>query len=68
MNFAGIIKTSLSLSVGYLYSTYPKNNNDVLFNSNIFIAQLSYIGRTNFILSLNISISKELAGKNESTL
>jgi len=68
MNFADLIETPLSLSVGYLYSTYPKNNNDVIFDSNVFLAQLSYIGRTNFILSLDISISKELAGSNESTL
>jgi hypothetical protein len=33
MNFVDIIKTPLSLSVGYLFSTYPKNNNDVLFNT-----------------------------------
>ena len=68
MNFDGILKTPLSLSLGYLFSTYPKNNNDVLFNSNVFLVQLSYIGRTNFILSLNLAASRELAGTYEKTL
>jgi len=68
MNFSGMIETPLSLAAGYLFSTYPKNNDDVLFNSNVFFAQLSYIGRTNFILSLDLSTSKEIAGTNMKTL
>ena len=68
MNFSEIIKTPLSLSLGYVYSTYPKNNNDVIYNNNIFFAQLNYIGRTNFVLSLDVSFSKEKAGSKNTTI
>ena len=68
LNFSNIIKTPISLSLGYLYSTYPQNNNEVLFNHNEFLFQLNYIGRTNFILSLDLSASKELGSTNENKL
>ena len=67
MNFVGIIKTPLALSIGYLFSNYPKNNDEVIFNRNIILTQISYIGRTNFILSLDLSASRELAGTHEET-
>jgi hypothetical protein len=68
MNFTGIFKTPLSLSVGYLYSSYPKNNEDVTFSNNVILAQISYIGRTNFVLSLDIAFSREFASTDERTI
>jgi hypothetical protein len=68
MNFANVFKTPLSLSVGYYYSNYPQNNNEVIFNRNVLFTQINYIGRTNFILSLDLSINKELGGENNKTL
>ena len=68
MDFREIIKAPLSLSVGYLHTTYPQNNNDVIFDGNILFTQINYIGRTNFILSLDLSVSRELAGRNNETL
>lgn len=68
LDFSHLIKAPLSLSLGYLYSTYPINNDEVLFNQNILFLQLNYIGRTNFVLSLDLSASKELAGRNMETL
>jgi hypothetical protein len=68
MNFSETFKTPFSLSLGYLYSSYPKNNEEVIFSNNVFLAQLNYIGRTNFILSLDIAFSRELASSDESTI
>ena len=68
MNFSTIFKTPLSISVGYLHTTYPQNNQDVIFDGNILFTQVNYIGRTNFILSLDLSVSRELAGANNETL
>jgi len=68
MDFSHIFKTPLSISVGYLHTTYPQNNNDIIFDGNLFFTQFNYIGRTNFILSLDLTVSKELAGQNNETL
>jgi hypothetical protein len=68
LNLSYKIKTPISLSLGYLYSTYPHNNDEVLFNSNVILAQINYIGRTNFVLSLDLTTSREEAGKNNETL
>jgi hypothetical protein len=68
MNFKDIFETPLSISVGYLHTTYPQNNNDVIFDGNVLFTQFNYIGRTNFILSLDLSVSKELAGRKNETL
>jgi len=68
MNFSHIIEAPLSLSMGYFFSSYPQNNNDVLFNTNKLFAQFSYIGRSNFILSLDLSRSREIAGTYEETI
>jgi len=68
MDFRDVIKTPLSFSIGYLHTTYPQNNNEVIFDGNVLFAQINYIGRTNFILSLDLSVSKELAGGDNETL
>jgi hypothetical protein len=68
MDFRGIIKTPLSFSIGYFHTTYPQNNNDVIYDGNIVFAQINYIGRTNFILSLDLSVSRELGGRSSETL
>jgi len=68
MNLTKIINAPVSFSLGYLYNSYPKNNNDVVFNNNIVIAQLNYIGRSNIVLSLEFSFSRELAGDDVKTI
>jgi len=68
MDFSDIFKTPLSILLGYLHTTYPQNNNDVIFDGNVLFTQINYIGRTNFILSLDLSVSRELAGQNNETL
>jgi len=68
LNFSNMIKTPIALSLGYFFSNYPQSNNDLFFNHNEFLFQLNYIGRTNFILSLDLTASKEFAGKNVDTL
>jgi len=68
INLTKLIKSPISLSLGYLYSTYPKNNNDVLFNNHIIITQLNYIGRPNIVVSLEYSYSRELGGDNENVI
>lgn len=61
LNFYKIINTPLSLSLGYLHSTYPRTNNSESFSSNVFITQLNYIGTTDFVLSLDLFFSRELS-------
>lgn len=61
MNFYKMINTPISLSLGYLHSTYPRSNNSDIFSSNVFIAQVNYIGRTDFVLSLDLLLSRELS-------
>jgi len=61
MNFYKLINTPISLSFGYLHSTYPRSNNSESFSSNVFITQLNYIGRTDFVLSLDMVFSRELS-------
>lgn len=61
MNFYKMINTPISLSLGYLHSTYPRSNNSDIFSSNVFIAQVNYIGRTDFVLSLDLLFSRELS-------
>ena len=61
MNFYKLINTPLSLSLGYLHSTYPKSNNSDVFSTNVLIAQINYIGRTDFVLSLDMLYSRELS-------
>jgi hypothetical protein len=68
LNFTDLINTPLSVSLGYLYSSYPKTNDDIIFNNNVILTQLNYIGRSNFILSLDISFSRELVGNDENTI
>jgi len=65
LNFTDLINTPLSVSLGYLYSSYPKTNDDIIFNNNVILSQLNYIGQINFILSLDISFSRELVGNDE---
>jgi len=62
LNFTELIDTPVSLAFGYIYNSYPQNNNMQIFNSNLMNMQLSYIGRTNFVMSLDLSLSRELAG------
>jgi hypothetical protein len=68
LNFSNYINTPIALSLGYLYSTYPENNEDVIFSNNIIITELSYIGRTNFILGLEFAFSKEQIKSDQSTV
>jgi hypothetical protein len=66
LNFTEIIKTPVSLSLGYLYNSYPQKDSEDMFSNNIILTQLNYIGRTNFILSLDISFSREVVAADES--
>ncbi len=59
MNFYSVIKTPVSLSVGYILSNYSEHNSEVVFGSNVFVAQISYIGRSDFVLSLDMLASQE---------
>jgi hypothetical protein len=59
LNFSSMVKTPVSLSLGYTYSNYPRGNNDITYNSNIAFIQLNYIGRTNFIMGLEFKMSDE---------
>lgn len=68
MNFYRLIKVPISLIVGYLYSSYPRNNSEVFFDSNIFYGQLNHIGRADFILSVKLSLSRELSQVDQSTI
>ncbi len=68
MNFNRLIKVPISLIMGYLYSSYPRNNSEVFFDSNIFYGQLNYIGRADFILSLELALSRELSKVDQSTI
>ncbi len=61
LNFYKMINTPISLSLGFLHSTYPRSNDGDVFNTNVFIAQVNYIGRTDFILSLDLFFSRELS-------
>lgn len=61
MNFYKLINTPLSLSLGYIHSTYPRSNDGDVFNTNVIIAQVNYIGRTDFVLSLDMVFSRELS-------
>jgi hypothetical protein len=67
LNFTQLINAPVSLSLGYLYSSYPQNNNDNVFDNNIIFTQLNYIGRTNFVLSLDIMFSRELISADVNT-
>ena len=67
LDFTPLIRTPVSVSLGYLYSSYPRNNNENVFSNNVFLSQISYIGRTNFILGLDINFSRELIGTNDKT-
>lgn len=60
MNFTNVISAPVSLALGYLHNFYSGDNDDVSILKNLFIAQISYIGRPDFILSLDLSYSKEL--------
>ena len=60
MNFYSLIKTPVSVSLGYLHSSYPRGENEAVFKSNIFMAQINYIGRTDFIMSFDFVVSREL--------
>jgi hypothetical protein len=66
-DFTGITKTPVSVVFGYLFSSYPQGTVGKLFDTNLFFAQLSYIGRNDFIFSLGLIINNELVGnKNQS--
>jgi hypothetical protein len=66
-NFSHLISTPISANIGYLYNTYPQQGDQVVFGNNTFVTELSYIGRTNFILSLTFDYSREkfTASQNE---
>ena len=67
LNFTDYIKIPLSLSLGYLYNSYPDKNEDIIFSNHIFISELNYIGRTNFALGLEFTLNDELiSGKEKS--
>lgn len=60
MNFTKIFQVPVSISIGYLHSSYPKGNNDILYENNIGVAQISYIGRSDIVLSLDLQSSREI--------
>ena len=68
MNFTKIFQVPMSISVGYLHSSYPKGNNDIIYQNNIGVAQISYIGRSDIVLSLDLQSSREIYTGDGSTI
>ena len=68
MNFTNIFQVPMSISIGYMHSSYPKGNNDILYENNVGVAQISYIGRSDIVLSLDIYSSREIYSTDGSTL
>ena len=68
MNFTKIFQVPMSISVGYMHSSYPKGNNDIIFENNVGVVQFSYIGRRDIVLSLDIQSSREIYAYDGSTL
>jgi len=67
MNFIKIFHVPISMSTGFLHSSYPKGTNDVIFESNVGVFQISYIGRSDIVLSLDLQSSREIT-INDSTI
>ncbi len=61
MNFTRLIDIPISCNLGYLYSSSPVTKSALYFDRNIFFGQLNYIDRTDFIISLNLSMSREIS-------
>lgn len=59
MNFTDMINVPLSVILGYKYNSFPSNSSMLYFDDNIFFGQISYIGRDDFIISLNFALSKD---------
>ena len=68
MNFKNIFQVPISITMGYLHSSYPKGNNDIIFENNIGVAQISYVGRSDIVLSLDFSSSREIYTNDGSTI
>ena len=58
----------MSISVGYMHSSYPKGENDILYENNIGVVQVSYIGRSDIVLSLDFLSSREIYTIDGSTI
>jgi len=68
MNFTNIFQVPMSVSVGYLHSSYPKGNDDIIYKNNIGVAQISYIGRSDIVISLDLQSSREIYTEDGSTI
>ena len=68
MNFTKIFQVPMSISVGYMHSSYPKGESDILFENNIGVVQVSYIGRSDIVLSLDFLSSREIYTIDGSTI
>ena len=68
MNFTKIFKVPMSISIGYSHSSYPKGNNDIIFENNVGVVQISYIGRSDIVLSMDLSSSREIYTNDGSTI
>lgn len=68
MNFYPLIETPVALLLGYLYSSYPEENPDAVYSTHAVISQISYIGRSDFILSLDLMASRERTKSVEETV
>jgi len=68
MNFTEIFQVPMSISVGYLHSSYPKGNDDIIYQNNVGVVQISYIGRSDIVLSLDLQSSREIYTGDGSTI
>jgi len=68
MNFTKVLQVPMSISVGYMHSSYPKGENDILYENNVGVVQLSYIGRSDIVLSLDYLASREFYTVDGSTI
>lgn len=65
MNFTQLINVPISIILGYNFSSYPANSSMLYFDDGIFLGQLSYIGRADFILSLDLKLGRESYGADD---
>ena len=65
MNLTQLTNVPISVILGYRYSSFPGNRSMLYFDHNIFFGQFSYIGREDFIISLNFTLSRETSDIDE---
>ena len=62
MNFTEYINAPISVILGYRFNSFPENSTMLHFNRNVLFGQICYIGRPDFIISLDFKLSKEDSG------